>query len=248
MQAHLWAISNWHINFGFPIRHLALAAAPQTAKQRKPTRKSNAIGSATNVRPKRKSRTLSIISATRSSVRRVCWTLKYDGSKSVRSRTSSGNSSSNYSSSISNTSSNNNNSNNNSSSSSSSNNSSSNKAKRVHPQHRRIHSSSNNSSSSSNNSSNNSSRSSSSNSNNSSNNSSRSNSSSNRSASNYSCNKALQHRSAPVDGLTRRTHPSCKHHRIARCRPPFAAAPLSGKFNTNANASRYRNQPNSRRP
>nr|XP_032295635.1 probable serine/threonine-protein kinase DDB_G0277165 [Drosophila virilis] len=33
----------------------------ETAKQRKPTRKSNAIGSATNVRPKRKSRTLSII-------------------------------------------------------------------------------------------------------------------------------------------------------------------------------------------
>ncbi|XP_070067317.1 GATA zinc finger domain-containing protein 4-like isoform X2 [Drosophila virilis] len=245
MQAHLWAISNWHINFGFPIRHLALAAAPQTAKQRKPTRKSNAIGSATNVRPKRKSRTLSIISATRSNVRRVCWTLKYDGSKNVRNRTSSDNSSSNYSNSISSTSSNNSSNNNNSNSSSSnsssnssnssssSHNSSNNKAKRVHLQHRRIHSSSSSSN-------NNSSRSSNNSRNNSSNNS--------RSDSNCSCNKVLQHRSAPVDGFTRRTHPSCKHHRIARCRPPFAAAPLSGKFNTNANASRYRNQPNSRRP
>lgn len=30
-QAHFWATSNWHINFGSRIRHLALAAVPQVS-------------------------------------------------------------------------------------------------------------------------------------------------------------------------------------------------------------------------
>ncbi|XP_044779560.1 uncharacterized protein LOC6739879 isoform X6 [Drosophila simulans] len=56
---------NWPINFGSPTRHRALAAVPQTARTRRPTKRSSAIDSETSARRKRKSRTLS---TTRSSI------------------------------------------------------------------------------------------------------------------------------------------------------------------------------------